>query len=179
MTAPATAIPIVGHVPLPTRRRGGEAMAMAIPTRSWTVEEVQALPDDGNRYEVIDGELFVTPAPAWRHQDAVGALYLILAPYCTSLGTAHAYVSPADVHCGPRTLVQPDLFVVPLIEGRKPLRWEEAGRLLLAVEILSPTTARADRNVKRRLYQREGVPDYWIVDIEEPRRALAPGRRSS
>ncbi len=63
-------------------------------------------------------------------------------------------------------MVEPDLFVVPLVDGREPRTWEEAGRLLLAVEILSPSTARADRQVKRRLYQREAVPEYWIVDVD-------------
>lgn len=63
-------------------------------------------------------------------------------------------------------MVQPDVFVVPLIEGRKPASWEETGRLLLVAEILSPSTARADRHVKRRLYQRERVPEYWIVDVD-------------
>ncbi|MGH7717648.1 MAG: Uma2 family endonuclease, partial [Gemmatimonadaceae bacterium] len=67
---------------------------------------------------------------------------------------------------GKHTMVQPDLFAVPLVEGRKPRTWEEAGRLLLAVEVLSPGTARADRDVKRRLYQRHRVPEYWIVDVD-------------
>lgn len=64
----------------------------------------------------------------------------------------------------PRNLVEPDLFVVPLVGGRRPLRWEDVRRLQLAIEILSPSTARADRLRKRALYQRERVPEYWIVD---------------
>src|SRR5690242_20983532 len=63
-------------------------------------------------------------------------------------------------------MVEPDLFAVPLVANRAPRTWEEAGRLLLAVEILSPATARADRQVKRRLYQQQGVPEYWIVDVD-------------
>lgn len=62
-------------------------------------------------------------------------------------------------------MVEPDLFVVPLVGGRAPREWVEVGRLLLTVEVLSPRTARADRQVKRRLYQRQGVPEYWIVDV--------------
>lgn len=63
-------------------------------------------------------------------------------------------------------LVQPDLFVTPLVEGRHPRTWQEVRALLLALEVLSPSSARADRQIKRRRYQRYGVPDYWIVDLD-------------
>jgi Uma2 family endonuclease len=62
-------------------------------------------------------------------------------------------------------MVEPDLFVVPLVNGRSPRDWQEAGRLLLAVEVISPGTARVDRVIKRQLYQQERVPEYWIVDV--------------
>lgn len=139
-------------------------MEMAAATRMWTVDEVRALPDDGNRYEVIDGELLVTPAPAWSHQRLVSDLHVLLATYAKLHALADVLVAPADVVYGHRTLVEPDIFAVPLVAGRRPRTWEEAGRLLLAVEVLSPSTARADRIRKRALYQREGVPEYWIVD---------------
>jgi Uma2 family endonuclease len=135
-------------------------------TKLWTVDEVHALPDDGNRYEVVDGELFVSPAPTWQHGRAVRQLYLRMAAYIGGQPVADVILAPADVTYGPRTVVQPDLFAVPLVGGRAPRTWAEAGRLLLAVEVLSPGTARADRHVKRRLYQREGVPEYWIVDVD-------------
>lgn len=141
-------------------------MAMPTPTARWTVEMVRALPDDGNRYEVIDGELFVTPAPTWRHGDAILALIRRLLPYLDANPIGHLKVAPQDIVYGERTMVEPDLFVVPLVGGRPPRTWEEAGRLLLAVEVLSPTTARADRQVKRRLYQQHDVPEYWIVDVD-------------
>ena len=141
-------------------------MGMPLTTTGWTVEMVQALPDDGNRYEVIDGELFVTPAPAWPHQTAVVELCLQLGSYLREHRVAGLLVAPADVKYGPRELVQPDLFVVPLVGGRKPADFAEAGRLLLAVEVVSPSTARADRLVKRRLYGRHGVPEYWVVDLD-------------
>jgi len=141
-------------------------MHMATPQKLWTVEEVHALPEDGNRYEVVDGELLVTPAPSWRHGTASKLLLVRLHAYATEQGVGDVYHAPADVPYGPRTAVQPDLFAVPLVGGRRPRTWEEAGRLLLAVEVLSPRSARADRIVKRRLYQREGVPEYWIVDVD-------------
>ena len=61
-------------------------------------------------------------------------------------------------------MVEPDVFVVPRVGGRRPSRFEDVGQLVLAVEILSPSTARADRHVKRRVYQSEGIPEYWVVD---------------
>ena len=140
-------------------------MDMAATTK-WTAEMVRALPDDGNRYEVIDGELFVTPAPSWDHQEAAVELLTRLRSYLQATGVDNAMIAPADVEFDNERMVEPDVFVVPLVEGRKPRAWEDVRRLLLAVEILSPSTARADRQVKRRLYQRQGVPEYWIVDVD-------------
>lgn len=140
-------------------------MHMATATRQWTVEEVWNLPDDGNRYEVIDGELFVTPSPRSVHQDAVFELGSALREYLRRVRVGRAYVSPADIRYGPRTMVQPDVFVTPMLEGRRPRSWNEMRHLLLVAEVLSPSTARSDRTVKRKLYQREGIPEYWIVDV--------------
>jgi Uma2 family endonuclease len=130
---------------------------------------VRALPDDGSRYEVIDGELFVTPAPSWTHQRAVRELLLLLVPYLGAHQLGDAIAAPADVVFGPRNMVEPDLFVVPLVAGALPRAWEEVGRLLLTVEVLSPSTRLADRGDKRVLYQRKGVPEYWIVDVDNRR----------
>ncbi len=141
-------------------------MHMAIATREWTVEEVWTLPEDGNRYEVIDGELFVTPAPGGLHQEAVGRMYAKLLAWVDATRLAYVRMSPADIRYGVRTMVQPDVFAARLVEGKKPRGWSELSRLLIAIEVLSPSTARSDRTVKRRLYQREGVPEYWIVDID-------------
>jgi Uma2 family endonuclease len=141
---------------------------MGMPTlkRRWTVDDLDDLPDDGNRYEIIDGELFVTPAPSPRHQDAIVEMYVLLREYLTRERVGHAFVSPADVIFSPTRALQPDLFVVPLVAGRRPDRWDEIRRLLLAVEVLSPTTARADRVAKRVLFRDEGVAEYWIVDLD-------------
>lgn len=141
-------------------------MAMPALEKEWTAEMVRAIPDDLNQIQVVDGELFVTPGPAWRHGDILGEIFLIFAEYLKTHPVGHVKLAPQDVELDFRTLVQPDLFVVPLIDGKKPRTWEEAGRLLLAVEVLSPSTARLDRSVKRRRYQRERVPEYWIVDLD-------------
>lgn len=141
-------------------------MGMPHAARDWTVQRVLALPNDGNRYEVVDGELLVTPSPTFHHQDAVFALAWRLKPFVDASGSGYLSLSPADIELDERTLVQPDLFVFELPGGRRPERWKDITRLLLAVEVLSPSTARADRHVKRRRYQRHGIPEYWIVDLD-------------
>ena len=141
-------------------------MAMPAQPTEWTVEMVRALPDDGNRYEVVGGELFVTPAPSWTHQRAVRELLRKLMPYLEEHALGDAIIAPADVLFGPKDMVEPDLFVVPLVDGNVPRTWEAVGRLLLAVEVLSPSTKHTDRGEKRDLYQRKGVPEYWIVDVD-------------
>ena len=128
---------------------------------------VRALPDDGNRYEIIDGELYVTPAPSVVHQRAVRELALIVAPYVRTHRIGEALFAPADVIVyGPRKFVQPDFFVVPLVNGAPMRVWTDVGRLLLAVEVLSPSTEHTDRGRKRILYEEKGVPEYWIVDAD-------------
>jgi Uma2 family endonuclease len=142
---------------------------MSMPTlrRDWTVDELLDLPDDGNRYETIDGELFVTPAPSLDHQRAVFAVSRLVADYLATNPVGEAIISPADVTFSPRRLVQPDVFVLPFATaGRRASRFTDVGRLLLAVEILTPATARADRVAKRRVYREERVPEYWIVDLD-------------
>jgi Uma2 family endonuclease len=141
-------------------------MVMPNLKRQWTVADRDDLPDDGNRYEVIDGELFVTPAPAWRHQHAVFALSRLIADYLDRDRLGCAMVSPADVVFSPKRGVQPDVFVVPLVDGRRPQHFDAVKRLLLAIEVLSPATARTDRVVKRTLYRDEHVDEYWIVDLD-------------
>jgi len=152
-------------VHLPPARRAEHNMSMPETAERWTASMVRALPDDSNRYEVVDGELFVTPAPSWPHQRVVGGLFRHLANYLHGQSWGEVLISPADISFHEDMLVQPDLFVVPIgSDGRRPGQWADVGALLLAIEVLSPSTARADRQVKRRLYQREAVGEYWVVD---------------
>jgi Uma2 family endonuclease len=139
-------------------------MGMAAPTY-YTADMVRALPDDGQRYELVHGELLVTPAPRAWHQEVVERIGRMVADYVREAGVGHAFRAPADISWADDTLVQPDVFVVDLAEART-LDWGRMKTLLLAVEVLSPSTARADRFTKRRLYQEVGVPTYWIVDPE-------------
>jgi Uma2 family endonuclease len=138
---------------------------MPTTARRYTVDEVLAFPDDGNRYEVIHGELFVTPAPRLHHQAVLRELHWHLMRYLDGLGLRHTvFWAPADIMWGEDTLVQPDLFVVPPHEVSA--EWKTIKTLLLAVEALSPSSRRADRITKRRLYQEQKVGTYWIVDPE-------------
>ena len=98
-------------------------MGMPQPIADWTVERVLALPEDGNRYEVVDGELLVSPAPSLPHQAAVATLARLLHPFVDAHSLGAVLHSPADIELDDRTLVQPDLFVAPLVEGRRPRSW--------------------------------------------------------
>jgi len=141
---------------------------MGMPQQStlWTADMVRALPDDGNRYEVVDGELLVTPAPAEPHQRAVAVLLLELGLYARTQGGCEVLPSPADIELDSHGMVQPDLFVQGFVGGRPPVAWNTGAPLLLVVEVLSPSTARADRTTKRRRFQRARIPEYWILDLE-------------
>lgn len=141
-------------------------MGMPHLEHEWTVAERDALPDDGNRYEVIDGELFVTPAPTYRHQDAILELATLLRPYLDREPVGHLTISPADIRFSKHRGVQPDLFVAPLVNGGRPRDWTDVRHLVLAVEVLSPSSVRADRIVKRAMYRDQGVEEYWVVDLD-------------
>ena len=132
----------------------------------YSAEMVRALPDDGNCYETVHGELLVTPAPALWHQTIVGRLHFLLSQYLAERPVGHLLQSPADISWSEDVLVQPDLFVTDLAEART-LDWANVKTLLLVIETLSPSTTRYDRFTKRRLYQEVRVPTYWIVDTEQ------------
>ncbi|MGH7583173.1 MAG: Uma2 family endonuclease [Gemmatimonadales bacterium] len=136
-------------------------------TDHFTADAVRALPDDGNRYETVHGELLVTPAPGGFHQVVLGRFHRLLANYLAEHGVEGLLFSPADVSFDPDTLVQPDLFVADFAAFGRSFAWEDIKRLYLVVEVLSPSTARADRSTKRRLYQEQRIPQYWIVDTED------------
>ncbi len=141
-------------------------MGMPAQDTQWTAEMARALPDDGNRYEVLDGELFVTPAPSLRHQAVLANLFAALHRYVADHGLGWVWWSPADLQFSSRRLLQPDLFVVPDRGEGAPRTWDDVNELLLVVEALSPATARADRRIKRPIYQSQGIPEFWIVDID-------------
>ena len=141
-------------------------MGMAEHAPTWTADLVRALPDDGRRYELVSGELIVTPAPRGMHQVAVTELIRRLDPWLRATRLGHLLISPADISLGEDEVLQPDLFVYRTATGR-PLRdWSDITELLLVIEVTSPSSARYDRTLKRRRYQRAGVPEYWVVDTD-------------
>lgn len=141
-------------------------MAMPATEHEWTAEMVRALPSDGHRYEVVDGVLLVSPTPAWLHQFAVGDLFALLKAWLTQYPVGVAGVAPYDFEFSTERMVQPDVYVVPLGPQPPPRRQEHRLPLILAVEVLSPGTARNDRQIKRPLYQSERIPECWIVDLD-------------
>jgi Uma2 family endonuclease len=132
--------------------------------RALTVADLVMMPDDGHRYELIDGALIVTPAPSSLHQLVHAALMeLLLQGRPEDLRVLSA---PLDVVLDGSTSVQPDLLVTrrsDLAEQNLPVA------PLLVVEILSPSTRLIDLNLKRARYERAGVASYWVVDPEQPR----------
>lgn len=145
------------------------AMPLAL-DRYYTRDEVLAFPDDGNRYELVHGELLVSPSPRWLHQRVAGNLYAALREYLRRHSLGEMLMSPADISFGglDDVLVQPDLIVVGP-EYRGAHEWDVIRRLTLVAEVLSPSTVRFDRFTKRRLYQEMQVPVYWIIDAEQGR----------
>ena len=151
-------------------------MGMSRPEQAYyTADDVRALneanPKWWPRYECVYGELLVSPAPAMPHQVVISRLHAMMASYIGAQALPlMALTAPADISWGRDDVtVQPDEFVVPigmLREAWDTRSWRFIRHLQLAVEVLSPSTRRGDRFTKRQLYQREGVPLYWILDPE-------------
>jgi Uma2 family endonuclease len=130
-----------------------------------TLEDYLALPDDV-RAELIDGELYVTPAPTPWHQVVSGAVYRALHAEVSRSGDGVVFVAPVDVLLPSGDLVEPDVLWIPrslraIVGGTRV-----EGVPALVVEVVSPSGPERDRWVKRDLYARNGVPEYWIVDLE-------------
>jgi Uma2 family endonuclease len=141
-------------------------MGMPHAADRWTAERVRALPDDGNRYELIGGELVVTPAPRGLHQESIMGLVTRLEPWLRTTGIGRLLFSPADLSLGEDEVLQPDLFVYRTASGARLRDWSDIVELRLVVEVLSPSSARYDRQLKRKRYQRAGIAEYWIVDLD-------------
>lgn len=138
-------------------------MHMALP-RAWTLDDLDRLPDDGNRYEVLHGELFVTPPPSTDHETAIARLNQRLVPFVEKHGLGLVFIGHPVIRT-PESHLEPDLIVRQPPAPRS--KWESAPVPILVVEVLSPSTAWRDRGPKRDFYVNDvKVPDYWIVDVE-------------
>ena len=130
----------------------------------FTEDDLAAMPDDGHRYELVDGALLVTPAPDVRHQTSVVALTALLHA-ARERGRHRVLVAPTDVRLSPTTILQPDV----LVARESDLTEARVDRApLLAVEVLSPNTRLTDLGTKRLAYEAAGVPAYWLVDPDGP-----------
>jgi len=142
-------------------------MLMLTNSTGWSVSDLDQLPDDGNRYEIVDGELFVTPAPSRRHQLVSASFFRRIDAFVASTGIGRTFYAPGDVQNDVKNRVQPDIFVEPRTNDRPPANWTDAPKPILVVEILSDTTAHRDIGFKRTFYARAGIPEYWIVNSDE------------
>jgi Uma2 family endonuclease len=132
----------------------------------WTRADLERLPDDGNRYEVLDGKLFVTPQAAFGHQFVAFELARQLADYCKR-HDAGFVVGPGAIIFGQNEL-QPDVQVCPGAPPPVTTRWQQLPAPILVAEVLSDSTRRRDLGDKRDAYvRRRKIPDYWIVDLAE------------
>jgi Uma2 family endonuclease len=129
-----------------------------------TYDDLRTTPDDGRRYEIIEGDLYVTPAPTISHQRISRNLEFVLHTYVTQHGLGEVLNAPVDVLLDRHTIVEPDLlFVSSARSGMISERGIE-GAPDLVVEILSPGTEQRDRGFKQQAYARYGVAHYWRVD---------------
>lgn len=139
-------------------------MHMATESIQWTLAELHRLPDDGNKYELVRGELFVTPAPTPLHENVLARLTEILFPYVKRHALGSIYHPRSVLRFG-GSEVEPDLMVRqpwPTASGR----WEDAPVPILVVEVLSDSTRRRDLRQKRDFYLDAGVAEYWVLDPE-------------
>jgi Uma2 family endonuclease len=132
-----------------------------------TYEDYRLLPDDGNRYELIEGELFiVSPAPSTRHQAILTNLLVALVTALQRPRFARVFPAPTDVVLSPDTALQPDLIVIAATNASIITARAVEGSPDIAIEILSPSSLDRDRYIKKRLFQQSGVQEYWVVDPE-------------
>ena len=126
--------------------------------------EYAAIPDDGRRHEIIDGEHYVNPAPDLGHQGVSKRLQYQLYTKFELAGLGTLYNAPCDVQLSDHDIVQPDLLIVLRARTSILTHAKVLGVPDLLVEILSPSSIGYDRKTKKQLYERYGVPEYWIVD---------------
>jgi Uma2 family endonuclease len=133
----------------------------------WTYSDYAALPDDGRRYEVMNGVLLLMPSPSRSHQKTVGELFIHLRTHVQTSSLGEVYMAPFDVELAPDTIVQPDVLVILNAGLEKVAEEGVIGAPDLVVEVASPSTGPYDRLTKYYAYARARVPEYWIVNPEK------------
>lgn len=130
----------------------------------WTYKDYVALPDDGRRYEIVDGVLYMAPSPNEWHQTTAGRLFRYLATQIEDASLGRVYIAPFDVELTPDTVVQPDVLVILNANHDKITLSRIIGAPDLVIEVSSPGTVGYDRDKKQSAYARAGVQEYWIAD---------------
>jgi len=138
------------------------SVSLSTPERGvWTVADLERLPDDGNRYEILYGELLVTPLPSAGHQGVAARLLVALANWCRA-NTGWRFLSPGGVYISETTWLEPDVAIYPASEYLQQ-EWRDMPPPVLVVEVLSPSTKKRDRHRKRPAYLSHGVREVWIA----------------
>jgi Uma2 family endonuclease len=140
----------------------------------WSYAGYAAIPNDGRRYEVVDGVLYMTPAPNLGHQGSNIRFATYLLTHVEFAGLGRVFAAPCDVELAPRTIVQPDIVVILNANAKIMTPSRVIGTPGLVVEIASPGTTGYDRRTKQNAYARAGVPEYWIA-FARFTRAPGPG----
>jgi Uma2 family endonuclease len=136
--------------------------------RPLTYDDLLEMPDDGQRYEIIDGELIVSPAPIANHQRVLKRLVRVFDDFANETGQGEVFFAPFDVQLGYHDVVEPDLVFIATEQGRIPGQHHKfEGSPVLVAEVISPSSRQTDRVRKMALYARSGVLEYWIADPEE------------
>src|SRR5258708_14971747 len=133
------------------------------PQGTWTYNEYAALPDDGHRYEIVNGVLVMTPAPSPEHQAISVRIAYYLFPHIDLMGIGKLFTAPIDVELGPKNVFQPDLVVVLNAHLDRVAEKKIIGAPDLVVEVASPSTAAYDRLTKHERYAHAGIIEYWLV----------------
>jgi Uma2 family endonuclease len=130
----------------------------------WTYAAYAKIPDDGKRYEIIEGVLYRMTSPKKRHQHAAGLIYYYLMDFVFFTKLGEVFIAPFDVELSKKNVVQPDVIVV-LKSSKKIVKQSRViGTPDLLVEVASPSTTAYDRNAKKKAYAKHGVKEYWLVD---------------
>jgi Uma2 family endonuclease len=140
-------------------------MAQTKPAGTWTYADLFALPADGRRYEIIEGELYEMPAPSWAHATVIANLISAIIPLVVVLG-GRWRTAPLDVFFQGADPVQPDIIVLLPESRAQPTERGVEGPPDLLIEVLSPSNRGHDLLTKRALYARAGVREYWLIDLE-------------
>ncbi len=135
-----------------------------VSTVKFTYEDYLLFPEDGKRHELIDGEHYMTPAPSTKHQRISGNTFIILSNFVKNNKLGEVFYAPCDIVFSDIDVVQPDIIFISNENMRIITEKNVKGAPDLAIEIISETTRRTDKVIKRRLYEKFGVKEYWIID---------------